>query len=82
MNKPRLFVPICLPPLENEFAERDGHIAGGAFEAVGARFQLVRVVLRMIGDSRECRLDLRVQTLGGGFGLAFSARYGQRSLRC
>lgn len=65
--------------LSRQFAQGDGQIAGGAFEAGSAGFEFFNVVTRAHGDGGQCMFDLCVQTLGFGLGLFFGARQRSRS---
>ena len=55
-----------------QFAQGDGEVARGAFDAVGAGFEFARVVRVARGDAGEGVFDLRVEPFGCRFGLLLS----------
>lgn len=58
--------PLVPASLLDKLAQCDREVARGAFEAVGARIELVHASGRLSrGDGRERVGDLRVQTFSG-----------------
>ena len=61
-------------PFARQFAQGDGQVARGAFQAVSERFELNRVVLCAHGDRRQSRVNLRAEAVGCRFSFLLGAR--------
>jgi len=61
-------------PFARQLAQGDGQIARGAFQSVGERFELNRIILRAHGDRRQSRVNLRAEAVGGRFSFLLGAR--------
>lgn len=62
----------CISSSPCQFAQGDGEVARGTFDAVGAGFEFARVVRVARGNAGERGFDLRVEPFGCRFSFLFS----------